>query len=520
MITAKRYPVWLLPIAMFINLQVPAQEYFNRKYDITGLGLWNFATTVLQDNDGYLIGAATCRPGSNRKRISIVNLDYQGNQQWIKYYEQDPGGYEYGVGYAGFLIKTFTPGYAITGIRRDPYPGWVRDQGVLFRLDENFDTVWTQLYGDRIEPCDTELLIRQVRQVNDGGYALFGGPMDYNDQRPHFTVIRTDSVGNKLWQQFYGIPPYHYYAYSFAVTSDHGFVLGGFRWFDDPQSFDPVLFKTDSMGNEEWFLNLGSEFMDYTAFVDTTYNGNIIAGTVIADSMLYPDGFYGRICFTKMDNDGSIIWQKKYGESYIDNQLWSIKSLSNGKIVATGSRRRVYPEVPYRLGWILCTNSEGDSLWYREYTLVQGEHSTNFLYDVIQTNDSGFIACGYVNPVSPDPGPQSTWVIKVDSLGCESPSYCWVNVEEEEAMPAEKGKMILFPNPAIDILNLRMTGDQFKQGTELLFYNIYGQVQERRVVTAASEVLQVDVSGWPPGIYIVRLLSKGALEAAEKFVVE
>jgi len=506
--------------------EIFSQEYFSQSYDITGYGLWSYGTTVLTNDSGYLIGAETCWPNSTgKRRISLVQLDLQGNQKWIRYYDQgNNNGFGIGIGFSGFLTKTYPEGYAITGVRRDPYPGWIRDQGILFRLTENYDTIWTKLYGDRVEPCDTELLLRQVRQISTGGFVLYGQVMYYNDQRMHLTIIKTDLSGNKIWQKFYGQPPYSYFGYSFAVTSDRGFVLGGSRWFDNAQSYDPIIFKIDSVGNEQWFLNLGSEFMDYAAFVDTIYDGNIIVGTVIADSSLGNDSYYGRICFTKLDNDGSIIWQRKYGSSNVNDQLWSIKSLPDGKIAATGSGYRYYPGSgpEPRIGWIILTNAEGDSLWYREYSLVQGENSTNFLYDIVHTNDSGFIACGYVNPVYPDPGPQSTWVIKVDSLGCESPSYCWVNVEEEEeeAIPAEKGKMVLFPNPAIDILNLRMTGDHFKQGTELLFYNIYGQVQERRVVTTASEILQFNVAGWPPGIYVVRILSKGALVAAEKFVVE
>jgi len=510
-------------ICALLGANVLSQEYFNRNYDIAGYGLWSYGTTVLPNDSGYLIGAETCWPDNiGRTRISIVQLDFQGNQKWIKYYEQPDGSdYGFGVGYPGFFIKTFTEGYAITGNRRDPYPGWIRDRGILFRLDNNYDTLWTRLYGDQIEPCDTELLIRQVCQLYDYGFALFGGPMDYNDQRPHFTLIRTDSLGNKIWQKFYGEPPYQYYAYNFTPTSDHGFILGGLRYtYPIDQSYDPILFKTDSMGNEEWSLNLGSDYIDFAAFIDTTSDGNNIVGIMIADSMLSHDGSYRRICFTKLDNDGSILWQKKYGTSYIDNQLWSIKSLSNGKIVATGSRKRLYPEVPYRIGWILCTNYQGDSLWYREYTLVQGEHSWNFLYDIAQANDTGFIACGYINPVSPDPGPQNTWVIKVDSIGCESLDNCWVAVEESESKSIEGKKLIAFPNPSTEQITFEMDGEEILAGSLITVYDIYGKLYYEKFLTKSAVFLTLDVSTWSGGIYIARLTNMNNVVGDVKFIVE
>ncbi|MBN1200074.1 MAG: T9SS type A sorting domain-containing protein, partial [Bacteroidales bacterium] len=256
------------------------------------------------------------------------------------------------------------------------------------------------------------------------------------------------------------------------------------------------------------------------ALVDTTFDGKIIIGTVIGDSALGNDKSYRRICFTKSDNNGNIIWQKKYCTSYIENQLWSIKCLKNGKIVATGSRKRFYPEVPYQIGWIICTNSQGDSIWYREYTLVQGEHSWNFLYDIAQANDSGFIACGYINPVSPDPGPQNTWVIKVDSIGCESLDNCWVAVEEPESKSVEERKLTAFPNPATNRITFEMDGEEIHAGSKLTVYDIYGKIFYNEFLTKSTVSQIVDVSAWPAGIYITRLLTLDGVVTSVKFVIE
>lgn len=505
----------------FLIFKGNAQDYFNYRYNISGEELYDFATTILPNSDGYLIGAESGSPDNpDRRRIALVTVDFLGQMTGVSFYGQP--GIDYGVGYPGFLIKANGIGYALTGFKRSPYPGLVRTQGILMRLDENYDTLWMRLYGDIVEPCDTELILRQIRQLPDGGFSLFGGPMAYYDQRPHFSLIRTDSAGNKLWEKYYGEPPHMFFAFSFNATTDKGYILSGIRYtYPVDQSYDPVVFKTDSLGNEEWSKNFGSDYLDYTISVDTTIDGKILIGTIIADSSLSHDNYYGRICFIKLDNGGNIIWQRKYGKSDVNNQLWSIKSLPNGKIVATGSSYRFYPGSGPRprMSWIICTDSAGDSLWYREYSLLNGEYSTNFLYDVVQTNDSGFVACGYVHPVYPDTGTQDTWIIKVDSIGCESPEYCWTGIKEPEIKPVEIGKLIAYPNPANNHITFEIGGEEWNSGSQIDIYNIFGSEMAHEILWVNTRCWTLDVSALPPGIYVARILSPEGEVRSVKFVV-
>jgi hypothetical protein len=281
-----------------------------------------------------------------------------------------------------------------------------------------------------------------------------------------------------------------------------------------------VIFKLDSLGNQEWFQNIGSPFMDYYPFCDTTTDGNIIIGTVISDSNYSTDQYCGRITYLKLDNEGNIFWEKKYGEAKIGNRLWSIKALDNGNIISTGSRRRTYPETPYEIGWILCTNAEGDSLWYREYIFLDGQDSFNFLYDIAQANDSGFVACGYVYPAPPDTGTQDTWVIKVDSIGCESPGNCWVNIEEPDMKPVENGKLIAYPNPATSYINLSVGGMDLEAGTQITIYDIYGRTIAHDITPKDKDTWRIDLSKWPPGIYVARIVFMNEAVTTVKFVVE
>jgi len=442
----------IAPIIMglFLSVGVNGQEYFNRRYNIPAQWLYDYSTNVLNVNGLYITGGETGSPDNPYiGRIALSRLNTNGDLLSTKYFGQ--AGIEYGIGYPGSLIKSISDGYWVVGYKRSPYPGWIRDQGLLIRLTDSCDSSWTKLYGDLVEPCDTELLFRQVHQLGNGNVVMLGGLMDSSVQHTYFYLIKTDSLGNKIWEKYFGQLPYWYFPYSFACTSDKGYIIGGEHSLNDYDTNDPILIKTDSLGNEEWFLNIGSDYLDFGAIVDTSSDGNIIAGTAIADSAPYYDNSYRRITVIKLKNSGTVVWSKKYGRSYLDTRIWSIKSLPDGRIISTGSKKTDYPANPDILSWILCTNSEGDSLWYREYSLLNAEYSINHLYDITPTADNGFIACGYVYPVSPDTGTQDTWVLKVDSIGCESLENCWVGVDEKpEMVPPEPFVINVFPNPSND----------------------------------------------------------------------
>lgn len=505
---------------LFFGNYMMCQEYFNYRYDITDSGSVNWSTTIFQIDTGYIFGADARRFQSDISRISLVKLNLQGEQEWIKYYKQNTGGYEYMIGYPGFVIKTNPTGYAITGTRRDPYPGFVCDKGVLFRLDENFDTLWSHLYGELCEPCDTEYFFRSIRQLTDDGFVILAELFDYNALQSKVSLIRTDPSGNKIWEKLYGLSQFDYYPYSIAVTTDNGFALGGWLRQDGYSDKDPFIIKTDSCGNEEWFLNLGGDMVDgpYTC-VDSTLDGNIIIGTILQD---LPSGGNerGRIYYTKLDNNGNLIWQKQYGENKVWNRIETIRSLEDGNIVATGSTFRNNQTSPKpSVGWILYTSSIGDSLWYREYSILQGEYSLNQLSDVIPTDDNGYILCGVVYPNYPDTGKINTWVIKVDSLGCESPEFCWTYDNELFDTDMIISELVIYPNPASQIVRFEIDGTCFKKDTRIKIYNIFGEVMAQLFLATDEEFLKFNVTDWPTGIYLIRAEKKAESIRNGKFVV-
>ena len=162
-------------------------------------------------------------------------------------------------------------------------------------------------------------------------------------------------------------------------------------------------------------------------------------------------------------------------------------------------------------------DNNGDSLWYRQYDNLLGDDSWNYLYDVIPTGDNGYAACGYVTPFSPDIGSQDAWVLKVDSMGCDTPG-CFTTVISEEWLVKEKGKLRVWPNPTKN--KLKVKSEKFKvKGTRYIhIYNSLGLKVEEIKVPDQVESLEVDVSKYTNGLYYLQFIHSNQIMETVKFI--
>jgi hypothetical protein len=328
-------------------------------------------------------------------------------------------------------------------------------------------------------------------------------------------IIRTDKYGNKEWESTFGYSGNVINrGYSVIQTTDSGFAIGGFKYTPGQSvTGDPIVIKTDSMGNQQWMKNLGGPIKDNKAMLCLDYDGNILVGTNYGDEMSGDDVF-SRINIIKLDNEGNILWNKKYGESVLHNYLSNIRVLENQDVIATGSK---YVGEPWRAGWVIKLNADGDSLWYREYLLLQ--YSINKLRDIIPTSDNGFLACGYVSPLSPDTGTQDAWVIKLDSIGCDTPGCDTTVAIPEIVYKNTEDELYIYPNPASNVLNIQypITNDECR--SIISIYDIFGRKVKEIKIPKGQQQLSVDVSNWHNGLYVAVLRNDKKIIAKQKFVI-
>lgn len=508
-----------------------AQEYlyFNQRFDLNELNEIDWSYNIVMNDDGYIIAGNSIVYGETiywwEKVFAKIN--FEGQVGIVKHYEEDS--VEYFFSYTPDYITKVESHYYAVGIRREPATGWFHQEATLMYLDENLDTIWMKRFGEKIEPYDTAFYFTSLQNINQYELIMTGGrmPQGLNTQ---VYLLKTDSAGNKIWDNSFTYGNFYISGRSIAQTTDLGYIIGCFKQeIGYTYTVDPVIIKTDSMGNKEWTKNLGGPYADNAPMVTISNEGNIILGISIADSMLNSDVPISRINFVKLDNQGNVVWNKKYGSSRPNNFLRKIRVLEDGSIIAVGATTKNNPE-PDRVGWILKTDSEGDSLWYREYAFLTGYESRNYLYDVIETSDNGLIACGYVDPYPPDTGSTDTWIIKLDSIGCQwAGCDTTVGLEEHGGMEARgHGGLEVWPNPCREMLNVECSMLNSGKACSLTVFDIYGRVVHSSLFQGGGreggeerqEVqFTIDVSSLPPGIYFLSVVEEGKRIAGGKFVV-
>jgi hypothetical protein len=392
------------------------------------------------------------------------------------------------------------------------------DVGMVMKMNHDWDTIWIKEYSMNLDDYpDTSTLINQMAICNNGDLVLVG-----NTSRPDIgsntLLMRIDTAGEVLWIKTYTYSRHTMIdGYSVIQTSDNGFAIGGDWYMPGTYALgDPIIIKTDSMGNREWLINLGGWYEDYVAMLCRSADGNILMGTTIADTAV-GNSPISRINVVKLDNEGNIIWNKKYGPSSLDNFLENIRCLEDGNIICTGS---VLKHPPWNSGWILKLDSNGDSLWYRLYNYFSGDGSLNNLYDIIPTYDSGFFACGGLFPIPPDTGIQSAWGLKLDSFGCEWEG-CDTTVEVKEHGGLETwghGELYLWPNPTKTIVNCQLSNVDCRGDCSLVIYDIFGREVMKTSIIRQTSTLSINISSLRSGLYIASCRDKHKRLFVGKFI--
>jgi len=323
------------------------QIYFNNIYNLCGTynpEAWSAGITAIETGDSYVISGATVDTADFwMRRIAFLKIDNNGNSVWNK----DYGDYidDYYIGGPGSLLRCNSGNFYLSGSINHWQPTNY-DVGLCMKLDAQFDTIWTKKYDLNLnEQKDTSVIFSQM-DICSNGDLIFGGSMNGS----HLLLWRTDSSGDTRWYK-----QFHYgtntlcTGYSVIQTTDGGFALGGFKQtITHPPTGNPIIVKTDSLGNQEWVKFLGGPYLDNTAMLSRSPDGNIIMGTAYGEAMSGNNPI-SRIYIAKLDNAGNIIWQHKYAESRVFNFLINIRSLEDGSIIACGS---IYDQYIYH-GWIL-----------------------------------------------------------------------------------------------------------------------------------------------------------------------
>lgn len=485
--------LFLILSVLSITQKIYAQDsiYFNKIYNPNNT--YAKGRGIVQIDDYYycLFGAKST--SDIEIMMGLCKLDLNGSL--IDYSIIGEANHHYFPGnVGGTLIKTNDGNLAFSIHIQNINTAYA----TLLKLNLELDTIWKRNYYTE----NFWTLSFNCRQTSDNGYVLVGSVAPTEESYWDCLLLKTDSVGNMLWYQTYSYPLQEE-GESVIQTPDGGYLLGGFRY--DPavyHSLNALVIKTDSLGNEEWTKTFGNPNVDDDmAHVALTDDGNYLMATVYGEWIIAPGARTGRIFLVKIDSDGNTIWSNKIGPKRMEIYMKNLSSTNDGNLIASSFfMDDTTSDYPY-IGNLYKFTQEGDSIWMRDYYYYNNQYDWNMLYDVYPCSDKGHIGVGLARP---DIGTEKLWIIKVDSMGCDT-AGCATGTWISEFFFSGGGQvedLLVYPNPAHDYVIFQLINSLLIPkitSCQILITGSFGKPINQIPVTGNKTIF--DCHHLPAGIY-------------------
>ena len=252
-----------------------------------------------------------------------------------------------------------------------------------------------------------------IQQTSDGGYIVAGYTFSFGALSDDMWILKFDQTGTVSWQKTYGGNGGGYYDVAFSIrqTSDGGYIVAGFTNSFGAEDGNIWILKLDQTGSITWqktygFGIISGFFMSFYSIRQTSDGGYIVAG----DTSYFGAGARD-VFILKLDQAGHVSWQKTYGGS-ADDYAYSIQQTKDGGYIVAGST--------YCFGagsqdfWVLKLDQSGNVSWQKTY----GEHSNDYANSIQQTKDGGYIVAGSTGSFGA--GGWDMWILKLDQTGAVS----------------------------------------------------------------------------------------------------
>lgn len=452
----------------------------------------------------------------------IIKVDNNGNKLWEKRYG--------GTGDDALFDakETNDQGYMLVGWtysgqngdKTDPIRG-MSDYWIV-KIDSSGNMLWNKGFGG----IGMDML-PSIGLTNDGGFMLMGrsdSPVSgdktaANHGSIDYWIIRTDSLGNKLWDKAYGASGFDA-IFSSAVTRDGGCILGGrssspANGDKSEDSFnggvDYWAIKIDSLGNKQWDRTFGGTATDDLLYTRQTYdNGYILAGTSISDMSGNKSSAKRGYWLVKTDSAGNKLWDKAYGDEYFDGKLYGFSLTSDGGYLMSGSTTngvggdKTESNLGEYQGWIV----KIDSLGNREWDKTIFSNGYNFTRACIEAENGCFIVGagfskgegGYID--------QSNWDTTESSGDIWLAKFCMEPLGVKEF--TNSVNVTVYPNPFASELSISVQ----KLGLGNAIFTILGtsgelvyQSNETNLADSYTKIL--DMSKLSAGLYYIIVEANG-----------
>lgn len=392
---------------------------------------YEFIYSICQTSDGGYISAGYTESTNGDLSFNhgtgdcwVIKYNSTGSVQWHKVY----GGTSMDYGYS--IEQTTDGGFIMAGYS-ESYDGDITNQHGsgdcwVIKLTPTGSIEWqTTIGGTQFDSGQS------VHQTADGGYIVSGytGSNDDDISLNHgggdCFSSKLDAFGSIEWTKCYGGSDYDC-AQSIISTSEGGYIFSGYSHSNNGDvsvnqgNGDWWVVKTNGLGDIQWEKSFGgTDYECAQSIIQSADGGFVITGyTESMDGDVIGNHGNGDLWTLKLNNSGSIEWQKCLGSSLSDYG-YSVTEMSDGTFLAAGYSGANDGDVTTNLGnydgWLVRLSPSGSLT--EQHSI--GGSSVDIVYDIASTTDGGFVVAGYSESndgqVSGNHGGGDCWLFKSEA---------------------------------------------------------------------------------------------------------
>ncbi len=361
-------------------------------------------------------------------------------------------------------------------------------------------------------------------------------------------IKKFSPTGEELWTYIYATYAEVDACYALLPQDDDGVIAGITEgvWAGNDYGYSRFT-KIDAQGNEEWVID----------------SRDLIPNNVYGTHCLIADGANliscgsfkvadleasGKAKIIKFDLEGSLIWQREYGEYTDYNVYWqkltNIVQTCDSNYVAGGDWYTWTPtpdiddddESHWDAYIVKLDRDNGEIIWERNFHYLEVPNDQHKLVDMKATLDGGVIFCGESRDATNTSDAnyeieyprQQGWLVKLDECGCLVPgcdslcSYLDCGTTDTTFFPTFSNYFIVGPNPASQFINIFL-GSLDSLSLESLNFELH-DVQGRLVYsfkpTTAETTYMLSTGNFAGGLYVLTLKQNNQVLQQNKIAIE
>lgn len=475
----------------------------NKVIEIPGASTQLASAIVAVENDFVLYGAYVDTDGYQKLFLYRLNDQFDSLNFKSFFFPGESNGYSSG------FVKDDHDNLIFLSKFQDS-TGIIKTK--LIKTDPSFQIIWQKNFQNNTSYFGGSRLV----QHPDGGFIIAGQVAEQGENGADIFILRTDSLGNELWREEYGIANFTEIPLNiYFIKNEEYYIPFGREFFynDGLWGYGGYLLKYSYSNSSFVIKDFHRPFQYEAALIDilSTYDGCFIGVGYFSDGN---DDFFsynwmnkGRL--TKIDSAMNIIYDLEIGLDYYKRSgLNHINKLSEGSYILGGGYIKTYntnPSLP--MIWCVKYSDTLGIIWERNYYYYSNLGAENIQYKMLRLPNNQIVFTGYAFGDTP---PIKIWIVKTDSFGCVVPG-CQIYDGIEN--PAEQLGMQIYPNPAQDFLNIYVPPG--KDHEDVRIYDSQGRLVQTLNVLPAAATTIVSVRNLAPGLYFLSHQGEGI-----KFVKE